>query len=77
MSKTYTITITNPWTGTLVERDISDLSTHQFDSWVALMDDDVYEQIYMEMVPCTPAEFLAAYVDRVGADAAGRIILGC
>ena len=75
MSKTY-VTITNPWTGALVGRDISDLSTHQLDSWVALMDDDVCEQIANEMAPCTPAEFVAAYVDRVGPDAAGRIILG-
>ena len=71
------ICVTNPWTGALVDLDISDLSANQFDSLAALMDDDVYEQIYMEMVPCTPAEFVAAYVDRIGADAAGRIILGC
>jgi hypothetical protein len=70
------IRLTNPWTGALVDLDISDLSAHQFDRWVALMDDDVCEQIHKEMAPCTPAEFVAAYVDRVGPDAAGRIILG-
>ena len=70
------ITITNPWTGTLVERDITDLSERQLAQWAELMDDELREQLCSELAPCSPVEFLAAYVDRVGPDVAGRLILG-
>lgn len=71
-----TITITNPWTGAVVEHDISDLTKRQLDAYAELMADDIREQLHSELAPCTPAEFLAAYVDRVGPEAVGSIILG-
>jgi serine/threonine-protein kinase RIO1 len=74
MSKT--ITITNPWTGALVERDITNLSEWELAQWVELMDDELCEQLSRELAPCTAAEFVTAYVDHAGPDAAGRIILG-
>ena len=71
MSKLITVTLINPWTGATVERDITDLTEAQLDAYP--LDGDVCAMI---PTPCTPAEFLAAYVDRVGAQAAGVAILG-
>lgn len=31
---------------------------------VALMDDDLREELHVELAPCTDAEFLAAYMER-------------
>lgn len=71
-----TITITNPWSGALVERDITGLSQEALDGYVAVMDDDVCEQVARDLAPCLPEEFLAEYCRRVGPHAAGIVVLG-
>ena len=35
-----------------------------FDACVALMDDEICEELNYEMAPCTEQEFLDAYVQR-------------
>lgn len=69
-----TITLINPWSLAVVERDISDLTQQQLHAYP--LDEDICNELSFEMAPCSPAEFLAAYVDRVGAEAAGAVIIG-
>lgn len=69
-----TITLTNPWTGESVDRDISDLTERQLDAYP--LDEDVCAALHSRVAPCTPAEFLAAYVAAVGPEIAGSQILG-
>lgn len=71
-----TIRITNPWSNVTVDHDITDLTQSKLDAYAALMDDELREELHSEFAPCSPAEFLAAWVDRVGPDEAGRVILG-
>ena len=35
-----------------------------YDAAVALMDDEIREQIHAEMAPCSPVEFLTEYMKR-------------
>lgn len=35
-----------------------------YEACVALMDDDIREELHMKMAPCTDQEFLDAYVER-------------
>ena len=35
-----------------------------FDAAVALMDDDIREELHRELAPCTDQEFLEAYMKR-------------
>jgi hypothetical protein len=70
------ITVTNPVTGQLVEMDVTTLTDDELDAYAQLMDDDIIEDLHSARDWESPAQFLAAYVDRVGPDAAGRIILG-
>jgi hypothetical protein len=71
-----TITITNPCTNALVEQDISGITQAELDAYSGLMDAELREQLHAALAPCTPAEYLAAWVAAVGADEAGRVILG-
>ena len=70
------ITLTNPFSNEAITRDISNLTKTQLDAYAQIMDDDIRESVHDDLAPCTPAEFLAEYVKRVGADAAGVLILG-
>ena len=70
------IVLINPFSGVTVERDITGLTQGQLDAYAALMDDDSREATHHAVAPCTPAEFLAAWVARVGPVEAGRVILG-
>ena len=70
------ITLTNPWTGRIVERDITGLTQDQLDAYAQVMDDDICNALAREMAPCTPEDYLAAYCERVGPDAAGIVVLG-
>ena len=70
----HDITITNPFSGATVERDISGLSEDQLAAYP--LDEAICNALSLKMAPCTPAEFLAAYVAQVGADDAGIVILG-
>jgi hypothetical protein len=71
-----TITLINPFSGATVERDITDLTQQQLDAYVAVMDDEVCNELANEIAPCSPEEFLAAYAQRVGPKEAGIVILG-
>lgn len=39
-------------------------SMTDFEACIALMDDDIREELHRELAPCTAQEFLDAYVDR-------------
>ena len=68
------VTLTNPFSGATIVRDISGLTQAQLDAYAMLIDD---ETLYaLEGAGETPAEWLAAYVEHVGADQAGIVILG-
>lgn len=69
------IHVINPFSGIWVERDITSLPERELDAYAQLMDDDLREELHSEGYS-TPAEFLAAWVKRVGPHEAGRVILG-
>jgi len=69
-----TITIINPFSQAIVERDITGLEQSALDAYINLIDD---ETLYaLEGTGETPEEWLAAYVDHVGPEQAGIVILG-
>jgi len=68
------IVIKNPWSGELVERDIGGLTAAELESYP--LDEGICDEIAQALAPCLPEEFLAAYVDRVGAITAGIAIFG-
>jgi hypothetical protein len=68
------IVIKNPWSGEMVERDISGLTPAELEAYP--LDEGVCDEIARAIAPCLPEEFLAAYVKRVGAIAAGVVIFG-
>ena len=70
------IAVVNPVSGVIVDRDITALTQRQLDAYAQLMDGDIRERLHDRLAPCSPAEFLAAYVAEVGPDAAGALILG-
>lgn len=70
-----TVTVANPWTGATVELDITDISSEQFAAYTASMSDDVREELHARLAPCTIQEFIRAYVEMVGPEAAGRLLL--
>lgn len=43
-----------------------------FDACVALMDDDIREELARELAPCTEQEFLDAYIERHAAKFGGE-----
>jgi hypothetical protein len=71
---TITVTMINPWNFDVVIRDITHLSKDELDAYP--LDEQVCEELQRRLAPCTPATFLAAYVEEVGPKAAGRVILG-
>ena len=68
------ITLTNPWSGALVERYIADLTHEQLDAYP--LNEQICARLHARLAPCSPAEFLAAYTATVGPVEAGRVILG-
>jgi hypothetical protein len=68
------VTLVNPFSGATVERDVTDLTKSQLDAYP--LDEAVCNSLAAKIAPCTPGEFLAAYVDRVGPVAAGVAIIG-
>ena len=68
------IVIKNPWSGEMVERDISGLTPAELESYP--LDEGICDEIARAIAPCLPEEFLAAYVKRVGAITAGIVIFG-
>ena len=68
------IVIKNPWSGEMVERDISGLTPAELEAYP--LDEGICDEIARAIAPCLPEEFLAAYVKRVGAITAGVVILG-
>lgn len=72
-----TVTIINPYSGATVDHDITDLTEDRLTALAEFMDEESREATHEAMAPCTPAAFLANWVERVGPEAAGRVILGC
>lgn len=70
------VELVNPVSGVTVERDITDVTQRDLDAYAQLMDNDVRERLHDRLAPCSPAEFLSAYVAEVGPEAAGALILG-
>jgi hypothetical protein len=68
------IVIKNPWSGEMVERDISGLTPAELESYP--LDEGICDEIARAIAPCLPEEFLAAYVKRVGAITGGIAIFG-
>ena len=71
---TKKIVIKHPWSGAMVERDISGLTPAELEAYP--LDEGICDEIARAIAPCLPEEFLAAYVERVGAITAGVMILG-
>lgn len=71
---TKKIVIKHPWSGEMVERDISGLTPAELEAYP--LDEGICDEIARAIAPCLPEEFLAAYVQRVGAITAGVMILG-
>lgn len=76
MSRRTTVILTNPFSGSIGERDFADLTQAQLDAYAVLMDDSQREAIHSAFAPCSPGEFLAAWAEAVGPEEAGRVILG-
>lgn len=68
--------IYNPWTSQPVEYDCSKITRQQLQAYAQTMDDDIREAIHNDLAPCTDAEFITEYIDRVGPVDAGYVILG-
>lgn len=68
------ITIINPHSKARVERDICGLTQAELDAYINVIDDETLAAL--EGAGETPEEWLAAYVDHVGAEQAGIVILG-
>jgi hypothetical protein len=68
---TITIDVIHPWTEATIPLDISALSWEQLDEYAVMMDDELCERLRSELSPCTPAEFLRAWVAEVGPEEAG------
>lgn len=68
--------IMSPWTKSLIRKDFAGMSTNELERYTVLMDEDIREQLHNAIAPCSPTEFMLAYIDRVGPEEAGRIILG-
>lgn len=66
------IEVINPFTGELVERDVSGLSQSKLNGYLIYMtSDELYD---LEGVGDCPAETLAAFVKIVGPERAGEVI---
>lgn len=68
------VDLVNPWSGSLVSRDITGLTQAALDAYP--LDEDVCRAIAERDPTMAPAEFLAAYVAAVGPGAAGVVIIG-
>ncbi len=65
--------VTNPWTGGWAEIDKHELTDTRFDGLVALMDDDIREELHARLAPCSNWVFWANYIFEAGPEAAGKI----
>ena len=71
MSQT-TITIVNPFSGAIVERDAAEYDQDSCDLFASRMDD---EEMYLCEGGDSSAEWIVGMVERLGAKRAGQIIL--
>ena len=67
------IEVINPWSGATVGLTPDDVTEDRLEALAQFMDDEIREQIHAELAPCSPFEFFRAYVERVGAEEAGKI----
>ena len=70
------LTLKNPWSGAIVDRDVTELTEQELDHYAQLMDSDLRERLHDELTPCSPGMFLKAWSDEVSLEEASRIILG-
>lgn len=79
-----TVTITNPFSGSAIEWDTTALTQEQLDAYAEIIDGKTIDAVNADLAVnavglgyiSTPAEWIVAYVSRVGADEAGLVILG-
>lgn len=69
-----TINLINPFSGTLVQLDAAEFTQAQISAYVKLLEEDEMEEI--NRVAETPAEWMVAMTEVVGAERAGQIVLG-
>ncbi len=76
MTKT-TITVTNPWTGTTFDKDVTYLTQTDLDGYAAVMSDESREATNDQVEDgMTPGQWLAIWAEMVGSEEAGRVVLG-
>ena len=71
-----TITLVNPWSGAVVERDAADIDSQMI---AMLLDDETLfkiETLFTANGIETDAAWIMAYVETVGVTEASRVILG-
>lgn len=69
------VELVNPVSGATVVRDISDMSHLQAAAYRELIDPDLRSELDLRDWDA-PADYISAFVARVGAEEAGRVILG-
>lgn len=76
LAENTAIHVTNPFGGAWVAFDRAAITQDQLDAWAPMMGDELREELHSALAPCTPGDFVAAWVDRVGPDEAGRVMVG-
>jgi len=72
-----TITVTNPWSGSTFEKDVTDLTQKELDAYATVMDDESREAANDKFEDgMTPGQWLAIWAEMVGSEEAGRVVLG-
>lgn len=71
------ISVINPWSGAWRDFDRAAITQDKLDAWAQLMDSDVIEAINDSLPEgFTPSDFVAAWVERVGPEKAGLVMIG-
>jgi hypothetical protein len=70
-----TVRLQNPFTNVGVDFDLDAVTQAQLDYTATFMDDDLRERLNSELAPCSPAEFLTAWIKEVGTEEASRVLL--
>lgn len=70
------VAVINPFSQEVTFVDVGEITQAQLDFWSRFMDDDLREELHAELAPCTPQEFVVAWLERVGPEEAGKIVHG-
>jgi len=76
MDSLLLVRIKNPWTGEIIDKDVSGTTEDDLNNYSALMDKQLCEDLHKRLPNCTPGEFLAAWAKLVGPDQAGKVMWG-